>query len=160
MLTTYFPCCISKKLGEIPIFGTFLAKKFNFVLYFAENRLFLVGHVLLRHCDVKGWPIFMILISLERRACTLYHGTKQIYFGSVSFKSTPSGRRVKKEKKKKKKKKNEKKKGLRKTRVKMVSVWVNWIISTKIMAILSEAAWKFRHFCYTFMCKDAYSANF
>ena len=37
--------------GEIPIFGTFLAKKKN-DLYFAENRHFQVGHTLLRYCDV------------------------------------------------------------------------------------------------------------
>ena len=52
MLETPFPFFISKQVGEILIFGTFLAKKINFGLYFAENRHFRVGHVLLRHCDI------------------------------------------------------------------------------------------------------------
>ena len=52
MLETPFPFFISKKPGEISIFGTFLSEKFHFGLYFAENRHFQVVHVLLRHCDV------------------------------------------------------------------------------------------------------------
>ena len=53
MLETPFPFFMSKKPGEIPIFGTFLAeKKINFGLYFAENRHFQVGHVLVRYCDI------------------------------------------------------------------------------------------------------------
>ena len=40
MLETPFPIFISKELGKIPIFGTFLAKKINFGLYFAENHNF------------------------------------------------------------------------------------------------------------------------
>ena len=75
---------MTKHRGKIPIFGTFLAKKINFVLYFAENQHFQVDHALLRHCDVIHWPIFMILASIERRDLTLYCGTKQ--FGRVNFK--------------------------------------------------------------------------
>ena len=77
-----------KKTSEIPIFGTLLAKKINFGLDFAENQYFQVGHVLLRHYDVIHWPIFMILVSMERGDPTLYHGTKHLYFGSVNFKIT------------------------------------------------------------------------
>ena len=79
-----FSFFINKKLGEIPIFGTFLAKKINFGQYFAENQHFQVGHVLLRHCDVILESIFMILVSMERRHTTLYYGTKQLNFGSVN----------------------------------------------------------------------------
>ena len=56
---------------------------------------------------VLRWPIFMIVVSIERRDPTLYYGTKQLYFGLVNFKFTgggkhPLGRRVTKKKKKKK----------------------------------------------------------
>ena len=78
MLETPFPFFISKKSGEIPIFGTFLAKKISFGLYFAENRHFQVGHTLLRNCEVIQWPIFMILVSMERGDANLYYGTKQV----------------------------------------------------------------------------------
>ena len=81
------------------IWNFFLAKKINFGLYFAENRHFQVGHALLRHCDIKRSPIFMILVSMERGAPTLYYGTKQLYLGVSISKSqgvvtTPLGRRV------------------------------------------------------------------
>ena len=92
MLETPFPFFISEKLGEILIFGTFFREnKINFALYFAENRHFQVGHVLLRYCDVIRWPIFMILVSMERGDPTLYYGMKQLYFGSVNFKITGGG---------------------------------------------------------------------
>ena len=62
-------------------FGSFLAKKlilfFNFGLFFTKNPLFESDHVWQRHCDVIRWPIFMILVSMERRDDSLYHGTKQ-----------------------------------------------------------------------------------
>ena len=58
----------------------FSEKKIKFGLYFAENR-----HVLLRHCDVIRWPIFRILVSLERGDHILSYGTKQLYFGRVNF---------------------------------------------------------------------------
>ena len=51
-----------KKPSEISIFRSFFAKKINF----GENRHFRVSHVSLRHCDVIRWPIFMILVSVER----------------------------------------------------------------------------------------------
>ena len=91
MLETPFPFFISKKPGEIPIFGTFLPKKnwffFSILVYiFTENPLFESGHVWKHHCDVIRWPIFMILVSMERGDPTLYHGTKQSNFGPVNFK--------------------------------------------------------------------------
>ena len=67
----------------------FLAKKWIFCQFwsmFTENPLFEFGHVWKCHCDVIRWPIFMILVSIERRDPTLYHGTKQSYFGFVNFK--------------------------------------------------------------------------
>ena len=103
MLETQFPFFISKKPREILIFGTFLAKKkINFGLYFAENQHFLVGHTLLRHCDVIRWPIFMILVSTERKdpSLILWYQTTvlwayqfQIHGGVVI---TPLGRSTKK----------------------------------------------------------------
>ena len=38
MLETSFSSFISKKPGEIPIFGTFFDEKLNFGLYFTVNR--------------------------------------------------------------------------------------------------------------------------
>ena len=69
----------------------FFSERINFGLYFAENRHFQVGHVLLRKCDVLRWPIFMILVLMERGDLTLYYGTKQLYFGRVNFKFTGGG---------------------------------------------------------------------
>ena len=100
MLETPFPFFICKKPGEIPIFGTFLAKKLIFCQFwsmFTENPIFESGHVWKRHCDVIRWPIFMILVSMERGDPTLYHGTKQSHFGPVNFKfigvvTTPLGK--------------------------------------------------------------------
>ena len=80
MLETLFLFFICKKPGEIPIFGTFLAKKLIFLSIwsmFTENPLFESGHVWKRYCDVIRWPIFMILVSMERRDPTLYHGIYQ-----------------------------------------------------------------------------------
>ena len=59
---------------------------FQFCSVFTENPLFESGHVWKRHCDVIRWPIFMILVSMERRDPILYHGTKQSYFCPVNFK--------------------------------------------------------------------------
>ena len=101
MLETPFPFFICKKPGEIPIFGTFLAKKWIFCQFwsmFTENPIFESGHVWKRHCDVIRWSIFMILVSMERGDPTLYHGTKQSHFGPVNFKfirgvvTTPLGK--------------------------------------------------------------------
>ena len=58
----------------------------KFGLYFAENEHFQVGLVLLHHCDVISWPIFMILVSMERGDPTLYYGTNHLYFGCANFK--------------------------------------------------------------------------
>ena len=63
----------------------FFSEKIKFGLYLTENWHFQVGHVLLRHCDVKRWSIFMILVSMERGDPILYYGTKQLYFGCVNF---------------------------------------------------------------------------
>ena len=54
---------------------------FQFWSIFTENPLFESGHVWKRHCDVIRWPIFMILVSMEKKDPTLYHGTKQSYLG-------------------------------------------------------------------------------
>ena len=48
-----------QKTGWIPIFGTFLAKK---LIFFS-----ICLNVWKRHCDVIRWPIFMILVSMEKR---------------------------------------------------------------------------------------------
>ena len=80
MLETPFPFFISKKNRvKSPDIWTFISDKIIFGLYFAENRHFQVGHVLLRHCDVIQGPIFMILVSMERGDPTIYYGTKQLY---------------------------------------------------------------------------------
>ena len=65
---------------------------FQFRSIFTENPLFEFGHVWKRHCDVIHWPIFMILVSMERRDPTLYYGTKQLYFGPVNFKFIGGGK--------------------------------------------------------------------
>ena len=83
-----------QKPGEIPIFGTFLAKKLIFCQFwsmFTENPLSESGHVWKRHCDVTRWPNFISLVSMERGDPTLYHGTKQSYFGPVNFKFIRGG---------------------------------------------------------------------
>ena len=49
MLETPFSFLISKKPGEIPIFGTFWRKSQLNLAYFAENLHFQVGHALLCH---------------------------------------------------------------------------------------------------------------
>ena len=56
-----------------------------------EIDIFRSAMFLLRHCDVIHWPIFMILVSMERGDITLYYGTKQLYFGRVNFKITGGG---------------------------------------------------------------------
>ena len=86
MLETPFPSFISKKTGEIPIFGPFFWRKFNFALYFPENRPFHVGHVWKRYCDGIRCPIFKILVSMERGDHPLYYGTTHSYFGHVNLK--------------------------------------------------------------------------
>ena len=89
MLETPFSFFIRKKSGEIPKFGTFLAKNrfiFQFWSIFTYNPLFESGHVWKRHFDVIRWPVFMILVSMERGDPNLYHGTKQLYFGPINFK--------------------------------------------------------------------------
>ena len=37
---------------------------------------------------------------------------------------------------------------------------LNWTFSSKLMASLSEAAWKVGHFWNTFMCKNTHCAIF
>ena len=88
MLERPFPFSISKKPGEITIFGSFFSEKINFGLYFVENQHSQVGHALLRHYDLIRWPISMILVSMKRGDPTLYYGTKQLYFGRVNIKFT------------------------------------------------------------------------
>ena len=76
-----------QKIGWNSDIWNIFSEKINFGLYFA----FHFGHALLRQCDVICWPIFMILVSMERGDPTLYYCTKQLYFGRVNFKL---GRRV------------------------------------------------------------------
>ena len=68
MLETPFPFFISKIPGEILIFGTFLAKKSILAYIFHWKSTF--SDTLLRHCDFIRWPIFMILVSMERKDST------------------------------------------------------------------------------------------
>ena len=79
-----------QKSGWNSDFWNFFSEKmdffFQFWFTFTENPLFESGHVWKRHCDIIRWPIFMILVSMERGDPTLYHGTKQSYFGPVNFK--------------------------------------------------------------------------
>ena len=71
-----------KSRVKIRYLELFLAKKNQFwprgPIYFAENLHFQVGHLLLRHCDVIRWPIFMILVSMEWGDHILYYGIKQL----------------------------------------------------------------------------------
>ena len=67
----------------------FFSKKLDFfsiLVYFHWKSTFWVQPCLKHHCDVIRWLIFMILVSMERGDPTLYHGTKQSYFGLVNFK--------------------------------------------------------------------------
>ena len=91
-----FPFFINKTTRWNSNIWNFFREKIYFGLHFAENRQFQIGHTLLHHCDVISWPIFMILVSMERRDPILCYVTKQIYFGCANSKFTPSWRRVKK----------------------------------------------------------------
>ena len=89
-----FPSLYAKNRVKFRYLELFLAKKLIFCQFwsmFTENPLFETGHVWKRHCDVIRWPIFMILVSMERGDPTLYHGTKQTYFGLVNFKFIRGG---------------------------------------------------------------------
>ena len=88
------PFFISKKLGEISISETFSKKKSILAILaytLLKINIFRSAMFLLRHCDVIHWPIFMILVSMERGDPTLYYGTKQLFFGHVNFKITRGG---------------------------------------------------------------------
>ena len=85
------PLIYKQTIGWNTDIWNFFSKKINFSLNIAENRTFQVGHVLLRRFDVIRWPIFVILVSIERGGPNLYYGFKQLYFGSVSFKFTGGG---------------------------------------------------------------------
>ena len=112
----------------------FFSKKINFGLYFAENLHFQVGPVLLSHCDVIRWLIFMILVSMERGDPTLYYGTNQLYFGHVNFKVTGDGNHPQEDVLRKR---------LRKTRVK---IYVKSTASTSLHCSI-ESAQKFYSVC-------------
>ena len=79
-----------QKTGWNSDIWNFSSEKFDFFFQFwsifTEKPLFESGRVWKRHCDVIRWLIFMILVSMERGDPTLYHGTKQSYFGPVNFK--------------------------------------------------------------------------
>ena len=69
----------------------FLAKKSILAILayiLLKIDIFRSAMFLLRHCDAIRWPIFTILVSMERGDPTLYYGTKQLYFGRVNFKIT------------------------------------------------------------------------
>ena len=70
MLGTPFPFFISKKTRWNSDISNWYSEDINFGLYISLNIniYFRAGHVLLRHCDVIRWPIFMILgINGKRR---------------------------------------------------------------------------------------------
>ena len=66
MLETPFPSFISKKPSEIPIFGTFFGE--NSILPHISLKIGFFRSAMFgkRHCDVIRWPIFKILVSMER----------------------------------------------------------------------------------------------
>ena len=69
----------------------FFSEKINLAYILLKIDIFRSATFVSRHCDVIRWPIFMILLSMERGDPTLYYGTKQLYFGRVNFKSTGGG---------------------------------------------------------------------
>ena len=89
MLETQFPFFISKKPGEIPIFGTLLAKKS--ILAYISLKIDIFRSAMFWY-DVIRWPIFIILVSMERRHPTLYYGTN-----NYNFKITGGGNHSSKE---------------------------------------------------------------
>ena len=130
MLETPYPFFTCKKTGWNSDIWNFLVKKwifFQFWSMFTQNPLFESGHVWKHHCDVIRWPIFMILVPMERGDPTLYHGTKQSYFGPVNFKlirgvvTTPLG-------------KPRYKKRLGRTRVKTMKNVKIWAASFEVMS--------------------------
>ena len=99
-----FSFCINKKLGEILIFRTFIAKVWilNVRLFFAKKiAIFGSGMFLWRHNYVTPWPIVLILVCMNREDPYLPVGTKinsigglvrKIYGGGCN--KTPLVRRV------------------------------------------------------------------
>ena len=83
--------CHLKKNQKSPIFRTFSVKFSILAYYYAENQHFQVNHVVVCHCDVIRWSIFMILISMERGDPILNYAIKQLHFGYVNFNSTWGG---------------------------------------------------------------------
>ena len=75
-----------QKTGWNSDIWNFFWRKFKFAIYFPESRLFQVGHVWKRHCDVIRWPIFKICVSMERGDPPLYYDTTHLYFGHVNLK--------------------------------------------------------------------------
>ena len=101
MLETPFPFFICKKPGEIPIFGTFLAKKWIFLwilVYVYWKFAFWVRPCLKTSLWRHTLTDFHDFGINGKRDPTLYHGTKQSYFGHVNFKfirgvvTTPLGK--------------------------------------------------------------------
>ena len=88
MLETPFPFFISRKAGEIPIFGTFLAKK-SILAYISLKinifRLAMFYYVILMSY-VARFSGFWYQWKEETLPYT--NGTKQLYFGHVNFKFT------------------------------------------------------------------------
>ena len=75
------------------MFRTFVVKKsfffFNFHQFFAKIVIFRPVSTLCRHNFATAWPIFMILVSMDRGDPHLYYNSsKQQYFMCVNFKIT------------------------------------------------------------------------
>ena len=83
-----------QKTGWNSDIWNFFSEKIDFLsilVYVHWKSGFWVRTCWKRHCDVIRWPIFMILVSMERGDPTLYYGTKQSYFGPVNFKFIRGG---------------------------------------------------------------------
>ena len=84
-----------QKPDKILMFKTFIAKKkidfLNFHQFFAKIAIFRPGSTLWCHNFATAWPIFMILVSMDRGDPHLYYGSKQQYFMCVNFKITGGG---------------------------------------------------------------------
>ena len=95
MLETLFSFLISKNRVKFRYFELFLVKKSILAILayiLLKIDIFRSAMFLLPHCDVICWPIFMILVSMERGDPTLYFwGIKNYTFGRFNFKITGGG---------------------------------------------------------------------
>ena len=110
-----FQCMLSRKFGEIPIFGTCLVEYLILANFLLKICYFVVIRpTLWRHCDVMRWMFVLILVRMEigepywrliRRTLGFPFSNSQVVL------NTPLVNRV--TKKKKKKKKNNVRRGLK-----------------------------------------------